>query len=94
MPKYDLNDPADVSFLENKHNDMVLIFRNILPAYVRFSYLRPLINLIIKKRLVGLSRLIDLFFTPFSYSTVGWFKIKEAIKIFFTFLKIRLNSIF
>ena len=82
------------SFLENENNDLVLIFRNILPAYMRFSFLRPLIDLIIRKRFVGLSRLIDLFFTPFSYSTVGWFKIREAIKIFFVFLKIRLKNSF
>jgi radical SAM superfamily enzyme YgiQ (UPF0313 family) len=87
--------PYQYSLLESSHNDLAMILKNTVPVYTRFRLLRPFIDIIIRFRLLKLSSIVNLMFTPFAYGHLGKIKRKEILSTIFVFFKYRLgiNSI-
>jgi len=77
------------SMLESPDKDLAMILKNTVPAYMRFRILRPLLDIIIGKRLFKLSHAVNFFLTPFSYGHVGKIKRKEILKTLLVFLQYR-----
>ncbi len=81
--------PYQYSFLEGEHNDLAMILKNTVPVYMRFRMIRPLIDIIIRFRLLRLSAAVNLLLTPFAYGHVGKIKRKEILKTIFVFFQYR-----
>lgn len=81
--------PYQYPLLENSQNALAMILKNTVPVYMRFRILRPLIDLIIRHKLLKLSSLVNLLFTPFAYGHLGKIKRKEILKTIVVFLLYR-----
>lgn len=71
------------SIINIKNKDFSETIRNITPAYNKFPFLRPLFDLVIRKRWVKLSKMLYVFTGPFVYSTWGEIMFREMFFIFF-----------
>jgi hypothetical protein len=66
-----------------------MILKNVLPAYIRFKFLRSIINVVVKNRWLKASQILNLALTPFAYAHLGQLKRREIMKTVLTFLKYR-----
>ena len=87
--KEGLGSPYQYSLIEGPHGDLAMILKNCLPSYVHFPRLRPLHDMVIKKGWLGLSRLINFFLTPYSYSYMSTLKRREILQTIGSYLKQR-----
>jgi radical SAM superfamily enzyme YgiQ (UPF0313 family) len=87
--KEGLGSPYQYPLLENPHNDLAMILKNVLPAYIRFKFLRSIINVVVKNRWLKASQILNLALTPFAYAHLGQLKRREIMKTVLTFLKYR-----
>ncbi len=85
--KEGLGSPYQYPLLTGEHNDLAMTMKNCLPAYARFASLRPFLDLVIKKRWLKLSGLVNLLLTPFSYAFMGRLKRKEILQTILGYFK-------
>jgi len=77
------------SLISSGHHDLAQVLKNILPFYVKFPRLSFLSNIIIKQRLVLLSKLIFLLTVPLTYADYGRNKIREILSVARASFKLR-----
>ena len=76
--------------IKSKYADLARVLKNIAPLYVRYPFLKPFIEFIIKKRWIKISEIIFFLAAPITYAHFGRAKMKE----FLSMIKIVIKSRF
>ena len=79
--------------IKTEYKDTAMLLKNMLPSYMRFKGLRFIFDLILKSKSCSLAKLVNLFFTPFSYASIGKLKRKEMASVFLKFIAYKLRII-
>ena len=69
------------SLIRHKHAELAEILKNLLPFAVRFPFLAPLVNLLIEKGGIRMSRLVFTLTVPVTYSSYGRNKMREILSV-------------